>query len=132
MSKSLKKTFNVLFSLVFVRKNEKNGKADIILLDHGLYEELPENVRGPLCEFWEATVLRDDESMRKAAKKIDVVEHVKFAEVLFQQPIRIHGGRIRSKLTQDDLDHIQKVARENFDVIMGTLRAMPRSMLFVM
>lgn len=115
-----------------MRKNERNGKADIILLDHGLYEELPENVRGPLCEFWEATVLRDDKKMKEAARKINVADHVKFAEVLFQQPIRIHGGRILSKLSQDDLDHIQKVARENFDVIMNTLREMPRSMLFVM
>ncbi|KAH8372437.1 hypothetical protein KR093_011597, partial [Drosophila rubida] len=116
---------------IFVRKNSKNGRAEIVLLDHGLYEELPANVRGPLCEFWEATVLRDDAKMKAAALKINVVEYIKFAEVLFQQPIRVSSGPIRSKLSQEDLDRIRKVAKENFGLIMNTLREMPRSMLFV-
>ena len=118
--------------LVFVRKSAHNGSAEIVLLDHGLYEELPASVRGPLCEFWEATVLRDDAKMKAAAKRIDIVEYMKFAEVLFQQPIRMRSGPIKSKLSQEELEHIRKVARENFDVIMSTLKEMPRSMLFVM
>lgn len=116
---------------IFVRKNAQNGKADIILLDHGLYEELPATVRGPLCEFWEATVLRDEAKMKAAAKRINIVEYMKFAEVLFQQPIHMRSGPIRSKLSQEELEHIRKIAKENFDVIMSTLKEMPRSMLFV-
>ncbi|KAH8299586.1 hypothetical protein KR044_003257, partial [Drosophila immigrans] len=116
---------------IFVRKNTRSGRVEIVLLDHGLYEELPEKVRGPLCEFWEATVLRDESKMKVAANKIDVVDYVKFAEVLFQQPLKLRRGPIRSKLTQEELDHIRKVAQENFDVIMSTLKEMPRSMLFV-
>ncbi|KAH8296560.1 hypothetical protein KR054_007969, partial [Drosophila jambulina] len=116
---------------IFVRRNSKSGRADIILLDHGLYEELPENVRGPLCEFWEATVLRNEAKMQSAAERIGIADHMRFAEVLFQQPIRIRGGRIRGKLSQEDIDHMQEIARKNFELIMGTLKEMPRSMLFV-
>ncbi|XP_030380137.1 uncharacterized aarF domain-containing protein kinase 5 [Scaptodrosophila lebanonensis] len=116
---------------IFVRRNAERGNADIILLDHGLYEELPEPVRGPLCEFWEATVLRDERKMEKAAQKLGIVDYMKFAEVLFQQPIRIHGGRVRSKLSQEDIDYMQLVAKQNFDAIMSTLKEMPRSMLFI-
>ncbi|XP_020815935.1 uncharacterized aarF domain-containing protein kinase 5 [Drosophila serrata] len=116
---------------IFVRRNSRSGRADIILLDHGLYEELPENVRGPLCEFWEATVLRDEAKMQSAAEKIGITDYMRFAEVLFQQPIRIRGGRIRGKLSQEDIDHMQEIARKNFEHIMGTLKEMPRSMLFV-
>lgn len=115
-----------------MRKNAQNGNAEIILLDHGLYEELPASVRGPLCEFWEATVLRDESKMKAAAKKIDIVEYMKFAEVLFQQPIRMRSGAIKSKLSEEELEHIRKIARQNFEVIMSTLKEMPRSMLFVM
>ncbi|KAH8379298.1 hypothetical protein KR009_004092, partial [Drosophila setifemur] len=116
---------------IFVRRNSKNGLADIILLDHGLYEELPANVRGPLCEFWEATVLRDEAKMQTAAEKIGIADYMRFAEVLFQQPIRIRGGTVRSKLSQEDIDHMQEIAKKNFEHIMGTLKEMPRSMLFV-
>lgn len=120
-----------LYYEVFVRRNGRTGRADIILLDHGLYEELPENVRGPLCEFWEATVLRNEVKMQAAAEKIGIADYMRFAEVLFQQPIRIRGGRIRGKLSQADIDHMQEIARKNFELIMGTLKEMPRSMLFV-
>ncbi|XP_037721953.1 uncharacterized aarF domain-containing protein kinase 5 [Drosophila subpulchrella] len=116
---------------IFVRKNSKSGQADIILLDHGLYEELPQNVRGPLCEFWEATVLRDEAKMQAAAEKIGIADYMRFAEVLFQQPIRNRSGSIRGKLSQEDIDHMQEIARNNFEHIMGTLKEMPRSMLFV-
>ncbi|XP_002068585.3 uncharacterized aarF domain-containing protein kinase 5 [Drosophila willistoni] len=115
---------------IFVRPNAK-GRADIILLDHGLYEELPAEVRGPLCEFWEATVLRNEAKMKTAAQKIGIADYMRFAEVLFQQPIRIRGGRIRSKLNQEDIEYMQMVAKKNFELIMGTLKEMPRSMLFV-
>ncbi|TMW42704.1 hypothetical protein DOY81_012216 [Sarcophaga bullata] len=118
-------------SNIFVRKSPKSGKAEIVLLDHGLYEELPASVRGPLCEFWEATVLRDETAMSKAANKLGIKDHMKFAEVLFQQPIRIHGGKIKTKLNEDDIKYMQKIAQKNFDLIMSTLKEMPRNMLFV-
>ncbi|XP_036223639.1 uncharacterized aarF domain-containing protein kinase 5 isoform X2 [Bactrocera oleae] len=116
---------------VYVRKNAKTGKADLVLLDHGLYEYLPESVRKPLCEFWEATVLRDELKMKLAAEQIGIKDHMKFAEVLFQQPIRIHGGRIKTKLSESDIEYIQQVAKKNFELIMSTLKEMPRNMLFV-
>ncbi|KAH8339502.1 hypothetical protein KR074_010781, partial [Drosophila pseudoananassae] len=116
---------------IFVRRSVKNGRAEIILLDHGLYEELPENVRGPLCEFWEATVLRDEAKMQASAKKIGIGDYMRFAEVLFQQPIRARGGGVRSKLSEEDIKHMKEIARKNFELIMGTLKEMPRSMLFV-
>ncbi|EDV39312.1 uncharacterized protein Dana_GF25249 [Drosophila ananassae] len=116
---------------IFVRRSKRNGRAEIILLDHGLYEELPVNVRVPLCEFWEATVLRDEAKMQAAANKIGIADYMRFAEVLFQQPIRIRGGRVRSKLSEEDIIHMKEIARKNFELIMDTLKEMPRSMLFV-
>lgn len=69
--------------------------------------------------------------MSKAANKLGIKDHMKFAEVLFQQPIRIHGGKIKTKLNEDDIKYMQKIAQKNFDLIMSTLKEMPRNMLFV-
>uniref|UniRef100_A0A1A9VX89 ABC1 atypical kinase-like domain-containing protein n=1 Tax=Glossina austeni TaxID=7395 RepID=A0A1A9VX89_GLOAU len=79
-----KNTMNLLFQ-VFM-KSSKTGKAELVLLDHGLYEELPAAVRKPLCEFWEATVLKDEHRMFKSARKLGINDYMKFAEVLFQHP----------------------------------------------
>lgn len=56
---------------VFIRKR-KDGKPEIVLLDHGLYESLPLSMRSPLCSFWEAIVLKDQSKMDKYAKELHV------------------------------------------------------------
>ncbi|KAI9576732.1 uncharacterized aarF domain-containing protein kinase 5 [Glossina fuscipes] len=118
-------------SNILVRKSPRTGKAELVLLDHGLYEELPAAVRKPLCEFWEATVLNDEHRMFKTARQLGINDYMKFAEVLFQYPIRTHGGRMPTRLNADDIQYMQKVAKQNFDLIMSTLKEMPRNMLFV-
>lgn len=64
---------------VFVRKNAKTGKAEIVLLDHGLYEFLPEPTRLSLCQFWEAIVLKDTNKMQTFARQLNV-EGIEFDE----------------------------------------------------
>lgn len=56
---------------VFVRKNRK-GKLEIVLLDHGLYEQVPQKLRRSLCQFWEAIVLKDRVKMQKYANELNV------------------------------------------------------------
>lgn len=114
-----------------VRSSPRTGKAQLVLLDHGLYESISQCIRTPLCEFWEATVLHDKLGMNRAARKLGIKNADKFGEVLFQQPIRYQGGRLKSKLSNTDIEKMQKVAKENFDEIMCTLKEMPRNMLLV-
>lgn len=56
---------------VFLRKN-KSGKLEIVLLDHGLYEHMPQELRRSLCQFWEAIVLKDRKKMKKYANELNV------------------------------------------------------------
>lgn len=57
---------------MFLCKNKSNGKPELVLLDHGLYEYLPASVRLSLCQFWEAIVLKDQAKMDKYAKELNV------------------------------------------------------------
>lgn len=56
---------------MFLRKKGK-GKFEIVILDHGLYEQLPQSVRIPLCQFWEAIILKDKNKMDQHAKELNV------------------------------------------------------------
>ncbi|XP_066064888.1 uncharacterized aarF domain-containing protein kinase 5 isoform X3 [Chamaea fasciata] len=49
---------------VLVRRGP-DGKAQLVLLDHGLYETLSERDRASLCGLWRAIVLRDRDGMRE-------------------------------------------------------------------
>lgn len=56
---------------VLVRKGP-DGKAQLVLLDHGLYEILPEDVRQSLCNLWKSIIFNDHANMRKYSKELGV------------------------------------------------------------
>lgn len=114
---------------VFVRKG-KDNKAEIVLLDHGLYETLPDNIRDALCHFWEAIVLLDHKAMKHHAARMNIKDHFKFAEILLQRPLETKA-QFSTKLTDAEIAYMQKLARKRFDIIMDTLKEMPLNMLFI-
>jgi predicted unusual protein kinase regulating ubiquinone biosynthesis (AarF/ABC1/UbiB family) len=60
---------------VLVRK-ASNGKAELVLLDHGLYEYLPPSVRQPLCRLWKAIVMNNHFDMKTHACALGVEGNV--------------------------------------------------------
>ncbi|KAM3838556.1 putative aarF domain-containing protein kinase 5 isoform 2-T2 [Vipera latastei] len=56
---------------VLVQKGP-DGKAQLVLLDHGLYEVLREKEREALCKLWRALILRDQPSMQLHSQQLGV------------------------------------------------------------
>lgn len=48
-----------------------------------------------------------------------------------QRPLNMSGGPRPTRLTQEELNYMQKMAKERFDIVLTTLKQMPRQMLFV-
>jgi aarF domain-containing kinase len=61
-------------NLLVRRQEGKANKAEIVVLDHGLYEELPIKSRTALCKVWKAVVEGDHQSMRTGCAELGVVE----------------------------------------------------------
>lgn len=59
-----------MFILVLVRR--KNGQTELVLLDHGLYQELEDKDRIMLSHFWKAIVLNNHKDMQKYAHELGV------------------------------------------------------------
>ncbi|XP_059620229.1 uncharacterized aarF domain-containing protein kinase 5 [Phlebotomus argentipes] len=114
---------------VLIRQGSR-GKAELVLLDHGLYETVPPDVKDSLCHFWEAIVLRDHDMMKKYATKLNVKDHYRFAEILLQRPLEAKG-KFTTRLTDEEIAYMQKIARKRFDLIMETLKEMPRNLIFI-
>lgn len=115
---------------VFVRKNQF-GKAEIVLLDHGLYENVPEKTRNDLCHFWEAIVLRDYDMMKVYSDKLNVSNHQRFAEILLQKPLEVNKFSLATRYTEAEVLYMKKIASKHFDLIMQVLREMPRNLIFI-
>ncbi|XP_052131647.1 uncharacterized aarF domain-containing protein kinase 5 isoform X1 [Frankliniella occidentalis] len=70
----------------------KNKKAELVLLDHGLYEKLPADVRTNLSHLWKAIVLSNHRDMRKYSHELGVHEDYRlFCMVLSQHFVKPEG-----------------------------------------
>ncbi|XP_074024000.1 uncharacterized aarF domain-containing protein kinase 5-like, partial [Numenius arquata] len=113
---------------VLVRRGP-DGKAQLVLLDHGLYEVLSERDRGALCQLWRAIVLRDDEGMRQRSAELGVQDYFLFCEILLQRPL--WGGAWGPPPRGGERGYMQAMAAQRFPQILGVLRALPPPMLLV-
>ncbi|KAI9561696.1 hypothetical protein GHT06_012656 [Daphnia sinensis] len=115
---------------ILVRKRKK-GDAEIVLLDHGLYEELPSKVRKSLCKLWSSIVLNDHDGMKRHAAELGVNDYLLFAEMLLQRPVGNQTPNLTNlnQLSESDMKYMQEMAAQRFDMIMTNLRSMPRTML---
>ncbi|XP_033635969.1 uncharacterized aarF domain-containing protein kinase 5-like [Asterias rubens] len=77
---------------IFVRKG-KDGLAELVLLDHGLYEELPSDVRLALGKFWRSIILKDEPTMKQSAADMGVTEYLLFGMMVTQRPINMKARR---------------------------------------
>ncbi|XP_045417151.1 uncharacterized aarF domain-containing protein kinase 5 isoform X7 [Lemur catta] len=121
-------------SLVLVRKGP-DGKAELVLLDHGLYQFLDEKDRSALCQLWRAIILRDDAAMKEHAAALGVqgeADYLLFSEMLMQRPVRLGQLWGSHLLSREEVAYMQDMAQEHFEGIMAVLKALPRSMLLVL
>ncbi|ENN77588.1 hypothetical protein HUJ04_000761 [Dendroctonus ponderosae] len=115
---------------IMIRKN--NGKTQLIILDHGLYQIVPNAERMALSHLWKAIVLGDHNKMNVYSKALGVDDYTMFAEILTQTPLRTTGFRLKFKLSKQEEDYMRKVAGERFDQIVDCLQEMPNSLLLVL
>nr|XP_054509984.1 uncharacterized aarF domain-containing protein kinase 5 [Agelaius phoeniceus] len=137
---------------VLVRRGP-DGRAQLVLLDHGLYETLSERDRVSLCGLWRAIVMRDHEGMRDRAQELGVQDYLLFSEMLLQRPLsrrsRLLGppgshlagphleappplrGAPEGHLSAEERGYMQSMAARRFPHMVQVLRALPRPMLLV-
>ncbi|XP_054023462.1 uncharacterized aarF domain-containing protein kinase 5 [Dryobates pubescens] len=115
---------------VLVRRGP-DGKAQLVLLDHGLYEELSERDRLSLCQLWRAIVLRDHKAMRQRSAELGVKDYFLFCEILLQRPLGPGPWTLANVLTKAERDYMQEMVAQRFEKVVEILRALPRPMLLV-
>ncbi|KAK9885956.1 hypothetical protein WA026_013832 [Henosepilachna vigintioctopunctata] len=115
---------------ILIRK--KAGSAELVLLDHGLYQQIPDREKQALCHMWTAIVLGDHSKMQKYSNILGVQDYKVFAEILAQAPLEKDNFQIKSKLTEEDYKFIAEFARKRFDIIMSCLKTMPPTLLLIL
>ncbi|KAM4549666.1 putative aarF domain-containing protein kinase 5 isoform 3-T3 [Fundulus diaphanus] len=108
--------------------------AELVLLDHGLYEFLSQHDREALCKLWRAIVLRDEAAMKTYSDALGVKgseEYFLFCEMLLQRPINMRTLALSNILSREETAYMKEMALNRFESIMQVLKSMPRPMLLV-
>lgn len=66
---------------LFVRRKD-NRQLQLVLLDHGLYRELPEDVRLNYCHLWKALVMRNPEEIKQYAQQLGAGDYYEILAVM--------------------------------------------------
>ncbi|MED6265747.1 putative aarF domain-containing protein kinase 5 [Characodon lateralis] len=115
---------------VLVRQGP-DKKAELVLLDHGLYEFLSQHDREALCKLWRAIILRDEAAMKTYSDALGVKEYFLFCEMLLQRPINMRTLALSNILSREETAYMREMAFNHFESIMQVLKSMPRPMLLV-
>jgi aarF domain-containing kinase len=51
-----------------------NGKPQIVIIDHGLYQILSPEVQKSWCRIWKSFVIKDDQTLNEELKKLGVTD----------------------------------------------------------
>lgn len=115
---------------ILIRK--VNNTAQIVILDHGLYETLPNDVRHSLCHFWKSIILGDENKIKKYSKELGVDDYKTFSQILLQRALLAgRGMAFKAKLTEDDIRQLTAMAKDHFNKVMTILKSIPPNMLLV-
>ena len=86
---------------IFASKDAK-GKTQLILLDHGLYKYLPEDIRISYAYLWKGLVNKDEDLIRQGVVGLGVKKEL----------YRLFAGMITAKSWDDIMDDSHKTIKE--------------------
>ena len=70
----------------FVRKNPFNlNETQIVLLDHGLYNNMSDDFRIHYCKFWKALILRDNDYIKEYCDKYQIQDPDFYSGMILMQ-----------------------------------------------
>lgn len=110
------------------------GRAQLVLLDHGLYRELSAEFRNDYCELWYCLLTRAHSRGQAAAAKLGVApsDYDYLSLILTFRPASSLTA-LGSRMSNEERSRLRKQMMQlRFADVSGFFERMPRDMLFVM
>ncbi|CAG8649224.1 14407_t:CDS:2, partial [Acaulospora morrowiae] len=111
----------------------KTKKAQLVLLDHGLYRELSDDFRRTYCDLWKALILNDTTLLEKTAHQMGTPKYIKFLPLIFTQRIPDSSTPLGEDMSPEEKalvhEQLKKITLNDF---FDFLESLPRDMLLVL
>ncbi|XP_073494242.1 aarF domain-containing protein kinase 1 isoform X1 [Phyllobates terribilis] len=119
---------------VLIRRREGSRSPEIVLLDHGLYQELTDNFRLNYCHLWQALISADMTGIRIYSQRLGAGElYALFACVLTARSWdSVTRGIDRGAVSAEEAKEIRSNAAAYLPQISQLLSSVPRQMLLLL
>ena len=123
---------------IAIRKNEQrpNHNFDLILYDHGLYRDIPKQLRRDYAKLWLAVINSDEQNMRKYAKSVANINDEQFplfASAITGRDYKTATTAIASARTTAEKDEISSALGEGLiEQLIQLLGQVPRIILLIL
>lgn len=127
---------------IAIRKNDsrpfskRDANFDIILYDHGLYRDIPQNLRRSYAKMWLAIIDGDVERMKKYVKEVAGVDEDKFplfASAITGRDFSVVSSSILKPRSQDEKQTMSGALQEGLLAdLVQLLGQVPRIILLIL
>eukprot|EP01016_Furgasonia_blochmanni_P035758 TRINITY_DN3995_c0_g3_i3.p1 TRINITY_DN3995_c0_g3~~TRINITY_DN3995_c0_g3_i3.p1 ORF type:complete len:342 (-),score=39.36 TRINITY_DN3995_c0_g3_i3:4-1029(-) len=117
---------------IFIRRNPKDkSRPQLVLLDHGLYRELPLEFRQRFCKLYTAMISFDYKTMKEVAEELGVGEYYRYLPLIFTFRTKISNKKIGAQVTEEERKWLRENTIVTFENINHLMQALPADMLFI-
>ncbi|WVN91171.1 uncharacterized protein L203_106426 [Cryptococcus depauperatus CBS 7841] len=111
----------------------KANKPQLILIDHGLYIDLPNQFKEDYCKLWRSLFVQDISTMESIAKKWGIALDVNlFASAILLRPFQVKRDMKKEKKHQELSTYEQQVELKNrLRAMLENERLIPRELIFL-
>ena len=127
---------------IAIRKNDARqysrwgGNFDIILYDHGLYRDIPEDLRRSYAKMWLAVIDGDMERMKKYTKEVAGIDDDKFplfASAITGRDFSVVSSSILAPKSADEKENMSGALQEGLLAdLVQLLGQVPRIILLIL
>jgi len=123
---------------IAIRKNTKRrgGNFDVILYDHGLYRDIPQELRRSYAKLWLAVIDADEHRMRKYAKEVAGITDEQFplfASAITGRDYRVLTQSVAMTRTEEEKKNINDALGEGMlQQLVQLLGQVPRIILLIL
>lgn len=84
-------------------RKKADGGCQLVLLDHGIYTELPKDTRLSYAKLWRGVLSQDDEMLREASTALGCDFHQLFTSMVVNRKYedvmnKENSGKLRARL----------------------------------
>lgn len=123
---------------IAIRKNthRRNANFDIILYDHGLYRDIPLDLRRSYAKLWLAVIDADEPRMRKYAKEVAGITDEQFplfASAITGRDYRVVTKSVIAERSEQEKDNITTALGDGMlQQLVALLGQVPRIILLIL